>query len=198
MIRTIALIPLAVALLTACQTNDQLMFVSQNTYGVKIGLGGEAQPLTFAVGYSSYDGAMMPALARVGSNGDVKVIQGRHHYCASSDAVNMAGCLANSSSGSKDLPMAGREPSAPQNGLVLSEDALSVVSSFGSESSAGQDTKSVSSKLGKIFATGVSAQRISEGLKAELSYANSAACIQAINASGLDTTTKAEFIRTKC
>lgn len=198
MMKSIVLVLLVAVPLAACQTNDQLMFVSQNTFGVKVGLGGDAQPLTFVVGYSSYDGAMMPALARKGADGDIKVIQGRHHYCASSDPANMAGCLADSSSGSKDLPMAGQEPSAPQNGLVLSEDALSVVSSFGSENRAGQNTQSVSSKLGKIFATGVSAQRISEGLKSELSYANAAACIQAINASGLDATTKAEFIRTKC
>lgn len=197
MTRLIVLVLLA-APLAACQTNDQLMFVSQNTFGVKVGLGGEAQPLTFVVGYSSYDGAMMPALARKGADGDIKVIQGRHHYCASSDAANMAGCLAGSSSVSKDLPKAGEEASAPQNGLVLSEDALSVVSSFGSENRAGQDTQSVSSKLGKIFATGVSAQRISEGLKSELSYSNTAACIQAVNASVLDATTKAELIRTKC
>jgi hypothetical protein len=178
--------------LAACQTNDQLMFVSTNNLGVKVALGAETQPLTFNVGYGSYDGAMMPALARKGSDGEIKVIQGRHHYCASSDASKLDACLASADKRTE------RSGEGPQNGLVLSEDALSVVSSFGSDNRVTQSTNSVSSKLGKIFATGVSAQRISEGLKAELTYANSAACITAINAGGFDAATKAELIRAKC
>lgn len=186
--------------LAACATNDQLMFVSQNTFGVKVGVGADSQPITFAVGYDSYDGAMMPAIMRNKDGDDPALVHGQHRYCGSTNSGDLAACVAaeGKANAKGDLPAADAL-GTPQNGLVVSEDALSVVSSFGSDNRVTASNSSVSSKLGKVFATGVSAQRIAEGLKTELSYANAAACVNAVNAiSGLDAAAKSELIKAKC
>jgi len=59
-------------------------------------------------------------------------------------------------------------------------DALSVFSSFSAKTSA--ETGNASINLGKLFATGVSAQILTEGVNYHLQYSGVVSCVQAVTA----------------
>jgi hypothetical protein len=200
--------------LPAC-SQEPLIFASTNTYG-------DNQPLAFNVGYKSRGASIVPTttLDRAGTSHEVRgcfeqaLGSGATTACAGQDGTSGQSGAPKSAANSdaSELPTTARVVPAKATRLMpitnfslprsstgseSMRDSLSVFSSFDSGASVGQTTGTsggaqIGFSLGKVFATGIAAQQLTEGQNYFLQNAATTSCLsQLANAMGSGKVTEA-------
>jgi hypothetical protein len=162
-------------------SNDRLVFASTESLGVKLAINtADTNPLTINLGYNSYNATLIPTTY---ANGQ-KALLANNGLCVVDDGKELAKCLeaahiqnpeAVASKIESELSATVKELGSDMSGVQMVvavdknklnniSDSLTTFSSF--DTSVFASTGSANSggiKLGRVFATGVGAQFVSQG-----------------------------------
>ncbi len=184
---------LAMMTIAGC-VKDPLIFNSATTVGIKIAVSpSESQPLKLQVGFDQVDSAIVPTSTEAGA----PQILSRDDGCVTKDEKSiecgdLTVTITRPSPSSSSEP--GPEPSPGlhditelppgKGGKRIRSDALSVLSNFSTTGKAksGGGSAEAGFTIGKLFATGLAAQNISEGIGEGLSQQQDAQkrCLMAL------------------
>ncbi|MCC6915424.1 MAG: hypothetical protein IT566_17130 [Rhodospirillaceae bacterium] len=174
----------AVCLVLSACSDTALVFASRQTFGVNISASTSNQPVSLVLGYEGNDGTVIPTAVAE----DSKLVTSESVYCPAMDTEALKKCLD-----ARNKDPGGVNALASSNGALLQTDALSVFSTFNGDGSTRGEANgaAVGASLGKVFATGIAAQKMSAGTANALQAKAVAACVASL--SGI--ATEAERIR---
>lgn len=207
--------------------DDPLVFNATQTYGIKIAITAKQDdPVKLVMGYDSVDSTIIPttmAKKRTwDANGKLTSEERARIYAATMECrlsdPNSSACAdspppsapamgaevtpdsatgATGSPGEAPAPNSALPPEV-QSGRGTQHDSLSVLSSFNAKADGQAGTSpSVGASLGKMFATGVAAQNVSQGVERQMSGGNAACVVTLVNIFGKDKVTP-EFATSIC